>query len=157
MTKQSFLDPSGYEDHFARERLPPPDLWPDMRSDRPEFVYSKRMNAAIELLDTMFDRGFVERAAGIFYYIRRDEGIIKAWIDERPFWNGQETETQRLRMTVSLVFGQTQPLGSAPRPHDPAGLALDGPVRRVDYFRACLRACLLHLRLGQAGHQPHAA
>jgi hypothetical protein len=57
----------------------------------------------------------------------------------------------------ALVVGQTQPLGFAPGPYDPTGLALGGPVRRVDHFRARLRACLLHLRLGQAGQQPHAA
>ena len=57
----------------------------------------------------------------------------------------------------ALVVGQTQPLGFAPRPYDPTGLALDGPVRRLDHFRAHLGACLLHLRLGQARQQPHAA
>jgi hypothetical protein len=46
-----------------------------------------------------------------------------------------------------------QPLGFAPRPYDPTSLALDGPVRRADHFHASLRACLLHLRLGQAGQQ----
>jgi 2-aminobenzoate-CoA ligase len=60
LTKQSFLDPSGYEDHFVRERLPPADLWPDMRSDR--FVYPKRMNAAVELLNAMINRRFAERS-----------------------------------------------------------------------------------------------
>jgi hypothetical protein len=61
-----------------------------------------------------------------------------------------------IRRTARSWVGQTQPLGFAPRPYDPTGLALGGPVRRVDHFRACLRACLLHLRLGQAGQQPHA-
>ncbi len=33
------LNPSIYEDGFARDHLPPEDLWPEMPSDSPEFAY----------------------------------------------------------------------------------------------------------------------
>ena len=31
------LGPSGHVDDFARRNLPPPDQWPELRLDRPEF------------------------------------------------------------------------------------------------------------------------
>jgi 2-aminobenzoate-CoA ligase len=52
------LDPSVYPDSFARDRLPPPDLWPDFVA-RPDT--SARVNAAVELLDGAVGRGFGDR------------------------------------------------------------------------------------------------
>jgi 2-aminobenzoate-CoA ligase len=49
------LDPSGYEDGFARDNLPPPGLWPAMDHGAP--AYPKRINAAVELLDRMVEAG----------------------------------------------------------------------------------------------------
>ncbi len=45
------LDPSHYADSFARDRLPPRELWPALELDalRP-FAYPTRLNAAVELL-----------------------------------------------------------------------------------------------------------
>src|SRR5487761_1349975 len=56
------LDPSAYSDGFARDRLPPPELWPVMETGGlPELAYPKRFNAAVELLDRMVERGFADR------------------------------------------------------------------------------------------------
>ena len=57
------LGPSGHVDRFTRERLPPPDTWPALLLDRPEFRYPERLNAAVELTDRMVERGFGERVA----------------------------------------------------------------------------------------------
>ena len=67
------LDPSAYIDGFARDRLPPPELWPVMETGGlPELDYPKRFNAAIELLDRMVERGFADRPC-----IRSPDG--KVW------------------------------------------------------------------------------
>jgi 2-aminobenzoate-CoA ligase len=42
--------PSAHVDTFARDRLPPPGQWPDLRFDLPELRYPGRLNAAAELL-----------------------------------------------------------------------------------------------------------
>ncbi|HMK68905.1 MAG TPA: AMP-binding protein [Stellaceae bacterium] len=56
------LDPSAYPDGFARERLPPRELWPALEyGTTPELAYPKRFNAAVELLDRMVERGFRDR------------------------------------------------------------------------------------------------
>ncbi len=56
------LDPSAYTDGFARDRLPPPELWPVMETGgRSELDYPKRFNAAVELLDRMVERGFADK------------------------------------------------------------------------------------------------
>ena len=56
------LDPSGHLDTFARDHLPPRDLWPVMEYGTvPELEYPRRLNAADELLDRMVEKGFGER------------------------------------------------------------------------------------------------
>jgi 2-aminobenzoate-CoA ligase len=47
---------TAHRDTFARDRLPPRDQWPVML-DSPDTRYPERMNAAVELLDAMIDRG----------------------------------------------------------------------------------------------------
>ncbi|WP_073949053.1 AMP-binding protein [Streptomyces kebangsaanensis] len=42
---------SAHVDTFARDRLPPPDQWPELRFDLPELRYPDRLNCAAELLD----------------------------------------------------------------------------------------------------------
>jgi 2-aminobenzoate-CoA ligase len=42
---------SAHVDTFARDRLPPPDQWPELRFDLPELRYPDRLNCAVELLD----------------------------------------------------------------------------------------------------------
>jgi 2-aminobenzoate-CoA ligase len=48
---QMRLSPSAHLDTFCRDRLPPPDQWPEFRFDRPELNYAERVNCAAELLD----------------------------------------------------------------------------------------------------------
>ncbi|MFI1420050.1 AMP-binding protein [Streptomyces sp. NPDC020731] len=41
---------TAHVDTFARDRLPPPDQWPELRFDLPELHYPDRLNCAAELL-----------------------------------------------------------------------------------------------------------
>ncbi len=43
--------PTAHADTFARDRLPPPALWPELRFDLPELDYPARLNCAAALLD----------------------------------------------------------------------------------------------------------
>jgi 2-aminobenzoate-CoA ligase len=53
---------SGHRDTFARDALPPQELWPEMRYDRiPELRYPSRLNCAVELLDAMVAGGHADR------------------------------------------------------------------------------------------------
>ncbi len=45
------MNPSAYADTFARDHLPPPELWPDFVFERPEYTYPDRLNCVSELLD----------------------------------------------------------------------------------------------------------
>ena len=53
---------SAHIDTFARDRLPPREEWPEIL-DSPDTRYPERMNAAVELLDAMIDRGLGESIA----------------------------------------------------------------------------------------------
>src|SRR5215471_1591050 len=57
------LGPSGHIDDFARRNLPPPEQWPDMLLDRPEFQYPEYLNAAVELTDRIVQQGMGDRIA----------------------------------------------------------------------------------------------
>jgi hypothetical protein len=57
------LGPSGHVDDFARRNLPPPDQWPELRRDRPEFNYPEYLNAAVELTDRIVEQGMGDRIA----------------------------------------------------------------------------------------------
>jgi 2-aminobenzoate-CoA ligase len=58
---------SGHTDLFAREALPPRELWPEMRYDRiPGLSYPKRLNCAVELLDRMVEGGHGDRT--VFHF-----------------------------------------------------------------------------------------
>ena len=46
---------SAHIDSFTRDRLPPPDQWPDLPLDG--FTYPEQLNAAVELTDAMVARG----------------------------------------------------------------------------------------------------
>ena len=50
-------------DTFARDHLPPHELWPDLRFDLPELQYPERLNCAAELLDRAVERGLGDRIA----------------------------------------------------------------------------------------------
>ena len=57
------LGPSGHVDDFARRNLPPSELWPELKLDRPEFQYPDYLNVAVELTDRMVEKGFGDRIA----------------------------------------------------------------------------------------------
>ena len=57
------LGPSGHVDDFARRNLPPPEQWPELLLDRPEFQYPDYLNAAVELTDRMVEKGFGDHVA----------------------------------------------------------------------------------------------
>jgi 2-aminobenzoate-CoA ligase len=72
MTTDRMLDPSAYADSFARDGLPPPELWPALRNADPSAPsYPKRFNAAAELLDAAVAKGWGDRPA-----IRTDAGVL---------------------------------------------------------------------------------
>ncbi len=48
-------------DTFARDNLPPRELWPSFSFDRPELQYPDRLNSAALLLDDAVERGLGER------------------------------------------------------------------------------------------------
>ncbi len=50
-------------DTFARDNLPPRELWPDLIFDVPEVRYPERMNCAVELLDRQVASGHGDRPA----------------------------------------------------------------------------------------------
>ncbi|WP_434613656.1 AMP-binding protein [Tabrizicola sp. M-4] len=55
------LGPSGHEDSFTRDNLPPAGEWPDLLLDG--FAYPEWLNAAVELTDRMVERGFGDHTA----------------------------------------------------------------------------------------------
>jgi 2-aminobenzoate-CoA ligase len=52
---------SAHSDSFARDNLPPRELWPLITLDRPELRYPGRLNAGVELLDRMVAAGHASR------------------------------------------------------------------------------------------------
>ncbi|HWV54145.1 AMP-binding protein [Pseudorhodoplanes sp.] len=56
------LDPSAFSDTFARDHLPPFDLWPQFEG-LDALGYPKRFNAAVELIDRQVEAGFGPRLA----------------------------------------------------------------------------------------------
>ena len=73
------LGPSAHVDTFTRDNLPPFDLWPDLRLNRPEFTYPERLNAAVELTDRNVERGFGDRTALIGNGRRRTYKELTDW------------------------------------------------------------------------------
>jgi 2-aminobenzoate-CoA ligase len=55
------LGPSGHQDTFARDNLPPFAEWPEITHDG--FEYPEWMNAGVELTDRMVERGFGDNTA----------------------------------------------------------------------------------------------
>jgi 2-aminobenzoate-CoA ligase len=53
---------SAHLDTFARDNLPPRELWPEFSFDLPELRYPRRLNCATELLDRAVARGLGEKA-----------------------------------------------------------------------------------------------
>lgn len=63
MTDAPTQHPSAHVDTFARDHLPPPELWPDLVFDLPELRYPQRLNCGAELLDRTVERFGAERPA----------------------------------------------------------------------------------------------
>jgi 2-aminobenzoate-CoA ligase len=57
----TMLGPSGHQDGFTRDRLPPHGHWPDLLLDG--FDYPDWLNAGVELTDRMVERGFGDNVA----------------------------------------------------------------------------------------------
>ena len=79
MSRTINLGPSAHVDTFARDNLPPPDQWPDILLDRPEFQYPERLNAGVELTDRMVERGFGDHTALIGNGRRRTYKELADW------------------------------------------------------------------------------
>jgi 2-aminobenzoate-CoA ligase len=73
------LGPTAHVDTFTRDHLPPPDQWPDLLLDRPEFQYPQYLNAAVELTDRMVDKGFGDHVALIGNGRRRTYKELTDW------------------------------------------------------------------------------
>jgi 2-aminobenzoate-CoA ligase len=59
----SSLAPSSHVDTFTRDRLPPPDQWPEFVFDRPEVQYPAQLNCVQGLLDDHVAKGHGDRMA----------------------------------------------------------------------------------------------
>lgn len=79
MVKFVSLGPSAHVDTFTRDNLPPPEQWPDLLLERPEFRYPERLNAAVELTDRMVEQGFGDRIALIGNGRRRTYKELTDW------------------------------------------------------------------------------
>jgi 2-aminobenzoate-CoA ligase len=58
--------PTAHVDRFVLERLPPVELLPEFRFDRPEFFYPESLNAGAELIDRAVAAGWGKRTAIVF-------------------------------------------------------------------------------------------
>jgi 2-aminobenzoate-CoA ligase len=73
------LGPSAHVDTFARDNLPKFEQWPEILLDRPEFQYPERLNAAVELTDSLVKKGFGDRVALIGNGRRRTYKELADW------------------------------------------------------------------------------
>jgi 2-aminobenzoate-CoA ligase len=67
------LEPSGYVDHFARENLPPAELWPDLIFNGLD--YPKRLNGTVELLKGRPADPAIKAASGAWSYAQLAETV----------------------------------------------------------------------------------
>ncbi len=68
---------SGHVDTFTRDNLPAEDAWPDLLLEG--FDYPDRLNLAVELTDTMVEKGFGDRTALIGNGRRRTYKELADW------------------------------------------------------------------------------
>jgi 2-aminobenzoate-CoA ligase len=71
------LGPSAHVDTFTRDRLPPPEEWPDLLLEG--FEYPDRLNAGVELTDAMVRKGFGDHTALIGNGRRRTYKELTDW------------------------------------------------------------------------------
>jgi len=84
------LLPSALVDSFARDRLPPPEQWPELVFDLPELRFPDQLNCAAALLDARVAQGEGERLA------IQGEGVR---------WTYAELQAQVNRIANELVDG----------------------------------------------------
>lgn len=65
------LSQSGLQDTFARDHLPPAELWPTLEFTTPSLQYPERLNAAVELIDAAVAAHGAERPA-----LRTPDGAV---------------------------------------------------------------------------------
>jgi 2-aminobenzoate-CoA ligase len=73
------LGPSAHVDTFTRDRLPPPEQWPELMLDRADFQYPEQLNVGVELTDRMVERGFGDHVALIGNGRRRTYKELADW------------------------------------------------------------------------------
>ena len=71
------LGPTAHVDAFSRDRLPPPEQWPNFRLEG--FDYPEYLNAAVELTDRLVESGFGDRTALIGHGRRRTYKELADW------------------------------------------------------------------------------
>jgi 2-aminobenzoate-CoA ligase len=84
------LLPSAHADTFARDRLPPPELWPELLFELPSLQFPDRLNCVTHLLDARV-------AAG--------EGARLAIQGDSASWTYAELQAQVNRIANELVQG----------------------------------------------------
>ena len=95
-------------DTFARDNLPPRELWPEFSFDLPELQYAGRLNCAAELLDRAIERGLGERP--VFHTPERA-------VDLRPSCSSGRTASRASCATTSAcVPGNRVLLRAAEQP-----------------------------------------
>ncbi|MCC2098026.1 MAG: AMP-binding protein, partial [Hyphomicrobiales bacterium] len=73
------LGPSGHEDTFCRDNLPPAHLFPDFLLTRKEFQYPEFINAGVELTDRIVEQGLGDNTALIGNGRRRTYKELADW------------------------------------------------------------------------------
>mgnify|MGYP001039024605 FL=1 len=71
------LGPSAHTDTFARDRLPPPEEWPEL--PLAGFDYPEHLNAGVELTDRLVEKGFGDHVALIGNGRRRTYKELADW------------------------------------------------------------------------------
>jgi len=71
------LGPSAHTDTFARDRLPPPEEWPELPLSG--FDYPEYLNAGVELTDRLVEKGFGDHVALIGNGRRRTYKELADW------------------------------------------------------------------------------
>jgi 2-aminobenzoate-CoA ligase len=73
---------SAHVDRFVRDRLPPPEQWPDLIFETPELQFPEQMNAASMLLDDAIRDGHGDRIAMVGEGIRWSYREVQRHVDQ---------------------------------------------------------------------------
>ncbi|WP_246057736.1 AMP-binding protein [Arenibacterium halophilum] len=77
MSMNTTLGPTGHTDTFARDSLPPPDMWPEIALGAHD--YPEHVNVGVELTDRMVEAGFGDHTALIGNGRRRSYKELADW------------------------------------------------------------------------------